>query len=657
MDRPTTEPRIGDDTAAATRPRIQKLAALLVNQIAAGEVIERPASVVKELVENSIDAGATRISVDLERGGIELIRIADDGVGIDPDQLPLALAPHATSKIRNAPDLDRIATKGFRGEALASICSVARLSITSRPHDADAGARIDAEGDDIGPVRPASASPGTTIEVRNLFFNTPARRKFLRTPQTEQTRCVDWVRDLAMAHPAVAFSVTTDGRRALDLPPDQSPRDRVLDIIGRELDDQLVEVAWDQFDDARGVTIWGLVGLPTIARATARAQHVFLAGRVIKDRTIQHALREAYRGLIEPGRHPTAVLMIDMSPEGVDVNVHPAKLEVRFRDQSMVHQAVLHAVRDALRSRDLTPSATDRRPDLAASGAQSPTQILPAHEGDTSGGGIGGPDLVDPARFAELFKRQMPGRDAERLDFAPRAHESPASEPGGPPPGVAASPAPFPPANDPAPAHDSPIRKATRVLQVHRSYLVAEDERGIVLIDQHALHERVMFEKLLARVTGSGGGEGESKLETQRLLTPVAVPAAPASVERLDELTPLLERLGIDAAPLGPATIAVHSFPSFLFSRAVDPLDFMTDLLERVERDAFTPGSEAALHEVLDMMACKAAVKAGDALSEEELAELISMREHVERSGSCPHGRATTVRLTIEDLERLFDRR
>ncbi len=635
MDRPTTEPRIGDDAAVATRPRIQKLASLLVNQIAAGEVIERPASVVKELVENSIDAGATRIALDLERGGIELIRVADDGVGIEPEQLPLALAPHATSKIREATDLDRIATKGFRGEALASICSVARVSITSRARGADAGARIDAEGDVVRPVRPAASSPGTTIEVRNLFFNTPARRKFLRTPQTEQTRCLDWVRDLAMAHPAIAFTASVDGRRVLDLPPGQSPRERVLDILGRELDDQLVEVTWDQFDDARGVSIWGLAGLPTLARATARAQHVFLSGRVLRDRTVQHALREAYRGLIEPGRHPTAVLMIEMSPEGVDVNVHPAKLEVRFRDQSMVHQAVLHAVRDALRARDLTPSAVDRRPDL---GASSSTQILPRPGG--GGGGAPAPDLVEPARFAELLKTQSPGRDTERLEFAQPAAAAPA------PPRVAAS----------APeAPSSPIRKATRVLQVHRSYLVAEDERGIVLIDQHALHERVMFEKLLARVTS--GGEGEATLETQRLLSPVAVPAAPASVERLDELTPLLARLGIDAAPLGPATIAVHSFPSLLFSRGVDPLDFMTDLLERVERDSFTPGSEAALHEVLDMMACKAAVKAGDALSEDELAELLSMRERVERSGSCPHGRATTVRLTIEDLERLFDRR
>ncbi|MFI4898251.1 MAG: DNA mismatch repair endonuclease MutL [Phycisphaerales bacterium JB059] len=655
------------DAALAGRRSIQKLAPLLVNQIAAGEVIERPASVVKELVENSIDAGSTRISIDLERGGIELIRIADDGCGIPPEELPLALAPHATSKIRQADDLDRIATKGFRGEALASIASIARMSILSRPHDADEAFVIEASGDEQGEPRPASRPPGTTIEARNLFFNTPARRKFLRTPQTEQTRCMEWIRNLAMAHPRIAFTVTSDGRKVLDLAPDQSPRTRVLEIIGRELDSQLIEVGIDEFDDARGIALWGLVGLPTIARATARAQHVFLSGRAIKDKTIQHALREAYRGLIEPGRHPTAVLMIEMSPEGVDVNVHPAKLEVRFRDQSMVHQAVLHAVRDALRAHDLTPSAAERSPGLGnAGGAGSETAILAPHER----GAAHAPASIEPKRFAEVFTRDIPASTGGHLSYdAIRGAVDARAEEGGthPTSATGSSPVaqPAPPVAPAAP-HAEPvaIRKASKVLQIHRSYLVTEDESGIVLIDQHALHERVMFEKLLARVTSP---EGEPiALETQRLLTPAVVPAAPAAVELLDALRPLLERLGIDADPLGPASVAVHSFPSLLFSRNVDPVDFMGDLLERVEREGLPgmgkgePGiadSEAALHEVLDMMACKAAIKAGDALSDDELSELIALRERVERSGSCPHGRATTVRLTIEELEKLFDRR
>ena len=647
---PDAASQLTDETHAGRRS-IQKLATLLVNQIAAGEVIERPASVVKEMVENSIDAGATRITIDLERGGIELIRVADDGCGIPPDELPLALAPHATSKIRQAEDLDRIATKGFRGEALASIASVARLSIMSRTADADEAFVIEASGDELGEPKPASRPPGTTIEARNLFFNTPARRKFLRTPQTEQTRCMGWIRDLAMAHPQIAFTVTADGRKTLDLAPDQSPRTRVLEILGRELDSQLIEVGIDDFDDARGIALWGLVGLPTIARATARAQHVFLSGRAVKDKTIQHALREAYRGLIEPGRHPTAVLMLEMSPEGVDVNVHPAKLEVRFRDQSMVHQAVLHAVRNALREQDLTPSAAERSPTLG-SGAPGDTAVLAPHERVGGGGGSANAPTIEPKRFAEVFTRDVPAAAGGQLSYdAIREAMEPTQSEAAP---SAGSPVPVPP--PPVGA----VRKAARVLQIHRSYLVTEDESGIVLIDQHALHERIMFEKLLARVTTP---EGEPiQLETQRLLTPAVVPAAPGAVELLDKLRPLLERLGIDADPLGPASVAVHSFPSLLFSRKVDPVAFMGDLLERVERDglpgdADTADSEAALHEVLDMMACKSAVKAGDPLSDDELDELMSLREHVERSGSCPHGRATTVRLTIEELEKLFDRR
>ncbi|MBL4810343.1 MAG: DNA mismatch repair endonuclease MutL, partial [Phycisphaerales bacterium] len=339
---------------AHSKPVIRQLPPLLVNQIAAGEVIERPASVLKELVENSIDAGATKITVELEAGGIELVRITDNGCGIASDQIRLALAPHATSKIYESEDLDKISTMGFRGEALASIASVARVTIQSRSRDSDEGQSIHAAGDNIQDPKPAGCPVGTMIEVRNLFFNTPARRKFLRTPTTEQTRCLEWLRDLAMANPLIGVRCLGDGKVKLDLPPNQSPTERALAILGKELESQLVEVHVDQFDNARGVLMWGLVGLPSIARATSKAQHVFLNGRTIRDRTVTHAIREAYRGLIEPGRHPTAVLMIEMAPSAVDVNVHPAKLEVRFRDQSMVHRAVYHGIRDALTQADVT---------------------------------------------------------------------------------------------------------------------------------------------------------------------------------------------------------------------------------------------------------------------------------------------------------------
>ncbi len=609
----------------ASSPLIRKLPALLVNQIAAGEVIERPASVVKELVENAIDAGATRIRLELEAGGIELVRVVDDGHGIGRDQLPLALEPHATSKITEPGDLDRIGTLGFRGEALASIASVARVTVRSRTAEEDTAWEIEAGDGRLGQARPAAGPRGTTIEARTLFFNTPARRKFLRTPQTEKTRCVEWIRDLALAHPGLAFEVVCDGRTTLDLPPGQTPRERILAVLGREQERELLEVRVDRFDDARGVLVWGLVGMPSIARPTASAQHVFLNGRLIRDRTVQHALREAYRGLIEPGRHPTAVLVIEMAPDAVDVNVHPAKLEVRFRDQSMVHAAILHGVREALRRADLTPAASASRVEF-------------------------GPGQVEAkaAAFVEQVRAMRDDAEARARAgaFPPveRVREALAG----------AGPADLPPSLAPLPERPgwaSP-RPAARALQVHRSYLVTEDERGIVIIDQHALHERVMFEKLLDRLERGGG-----KLESQGLLTPAVVEAAPAQVDRLEELTPLFERLGIEAAAMGPRSVGVRAFPTLLLERGVEPGTFLADLLERHERERLAPGDEAALHEVLDMMACKAAVKAGDRLTDGELEELLALRERVERSAACPHGRPTTVRLTIEQLERLFHRR
>lgn len=661
-------PRRTESTPAARR--IRPLPALLVNQIAAGEVVDRPASVVKELVENALDAGATRVAVELEQGGIELVRVSDDGCGIAPEELPLAVAPHATSKIAEATDLDRIATLGFRGEAIASIASVSRLSIRSRT-TADTGAsQIDVEGDAVSSVRPAPGPIGTSVTVRNLFFNTPARRKFLRTPTTEQGRCMDWLRDLAMAHPAIGFAVTNDGRRSLELPPNQSPRERVLAIIGEELEDQLIEVSLDQFDDARGMAIWGLVGLPSLARPTTKAQHVFLRGRVIRDRTVQHAIAEAYRGLIEPGRHPTAVLMIEMSPEGVDVNVHPAKLEVRFRDQSMVHSGVMRCIRSALQERDLTPRLASGTGFGSFGG---PRAILPGQDGGLGGavgGGVGGGmgAGIEPKGFVSYFTRQIPAQYGEggkiSFDALRRAIEKPTTEPpltdgafgsadekDGAASGASVPPAEVLPAR-PALAPDQLIERPqprNGALQVHNSFIVTQDEHGVVIVDQHALHERVMFEYLLQRVASGN-------LESQPLLMPVAVEATPEQVDLLAGLEPLLMKVGVIADALGPRSIGIRAFPTFLFERGVDPVPFMEEILAKAEKEGLAPAQEEALHEVLDMMACKAAVKAGDRMSGDELRALLDLREDVERSSNCPHGRPTTVRITIRDLERLFGR-
>lgn len=615
-----------------SQPVIKQLPPLLVNQIAAGEVIERPASVLKELVENSIDAGATKITVELQQGGIELIRITDNGCGIHPDQIQLALAQHATSKITESDDLDRISTMGFRGEALASIASVSRLTITSRVHDLDEGRSIHASGDDIQDPIPAGCPAGTVIEVRNLFFNTPARRKFLRTPTTEQTRCMEWLRDLAMANPSIGIRCLGDDKVKLDLPPNQSPRERALAIVGKELESQLVEVNVDQFDNARGVLMWGLVGLPSVARATSKAQHVFLNGRTIRDKTVTHAIREAYRGLIEPGRHPTAVLMIEMAPSAVDVNVHPAKLEVRFRDQSMVHRAVYHGVRDALMQADVTPSVLSRLPN-----AGGPTAIMPAFA----------PQPVEHKvdQIVEYLNTNTnsPGTQSQLRSKLTEVLQTPELPSFAPAPALASQPS--------EERLLPPIINSVKVLQVHSSYLLCQDEQGVLIIDQHALHERMMFNKLLTRVTDAGA------LEQQGLLSAIVIDVPSTVIDRFDELDELFERIGIQAAPMGPKSVGVSSVPTFLLSRNVDPGAFLDELFETIERDGFIPSKEEALHEVLDMMSCKAAIKAGDKLSETELAEIIALRDTTERAASCPHGRPTTVRLTIEELERLFDRR
>ncbi|MBL0920891.1 MAG: DNA mismatch repair endonuclease MutL [Phycisphaerales bacterium] len=632
----------------ATRSAIRVLPALLVNQIAAGEVVERPASVVKELIDNAIDAGAARITVELEQGGIELVRVTDDGRGVPVAEARLMLAPHATSKIREATDLDQIATMGFRGEALASICSVSRLTVRSRSIEEPAGWLLSAEGDTIGEPRPEGAPVGTSLTVRNLFFNTPARRKFLRTAGTEQTNALDIVRDLAMAHPAIAFKAVCDGRTVIDVPPDQTPAQRLLNVLGRELAPQMLEVHADEFDDARGLALWGMIGLPTIARATAKAQRIFINGRPIRDKTIQHAVREAYRGLIEPGRYPTAALMLQMSPEGVDVNVHPTKSEVRFRDSSLVHRVVFRAIKEALQRADLTPDERWSRPGSSPGASLYGSGVMPAGGGAFADAAAPVETSADTARrFVDYFNRvSTAGRSSgNRFDYdalREAVERERASE--------QAPTAPAPPSSPAAPDALLPAaRPAERILQVHNSYLVTQDEHGLVIVDQHALHERVMFEALSARLA-------QGPLESQRLLTPATLSAPPSQVEKLGDLSAVFARLGVEAAPLGPDAVAIHAFPTFLFDRGVDPAEFIAGILERAEEEGFGAGDEEALHEALDMMACKAAVKAGDRLSDEELQELMRLREAVDRSSNCPHGRPTAIRLSIRDLEKRFGR-
>jgi len=617
------------------RQPIRQLSKTVASQIAAGEVVERPASVVKELVENSIDASSTRIRVELESGGIELIRIADDGRGIPVGELSLAIEPHATSKIVDTDDLDRIATMGFRGEAIASIASVSRLTIRSRTHDDPSASEIRCSAGEVEPVRPASGPVGTMIEVRNLFFSTPARRKFLKTPQTERGRCLKAVRELAMANPAVGFVVVSEGKKLLDVEPGQDPRDRALAILGKELEPQLLIVSADTFDDSRGIALWGLVGKPEIARPTAIAQHIFVNGRPINDRTIGHALKEAYRGLMEYSRYPTAVLMLEMSPEGVDVNVHPAKAQVRFRDSGLVHSVVRRAVKEALQRTDLTPMAS------AFTRPSSTSEALPG-SGRTGG--------VDPQQMVDFFRRDVPNAVQGRLSYeALRAAMEPVNTQQADDSSTHVTGEAAPVEYEASPSSFIEPRPSAH-LQVHQSYVVTQDESGVVIVDQHALHERIMFEYLLERLS-------RGSLESQQLLVPEVIKVSPAQLEMLDSLSDLLAKIGIEARELGPTAVGVSAFPSFLFDRNVEVVPFMDDLLELAVQSAAPPTSEEAMRDVVDMMSCKAAIKAGDRLSPEELSRLMQLRDEVERSSSCPHGRPTSVRLSLNDLEKLFHRR
>ncbi len=602
---------------------IQPLDPLVVNQIAAGEVIDRPASVVKELVENSLDASAGAVEVQVEDGGRSTIRVSDDGDGIPAEELPLAVASHATSKIREAEELAAVRSMGFRGEALASIAAVSQLRVRSRPRDADAGATIEAAGADVGTPTPTGAAPGTVVEVRNLFFNMPARRKFLRAASTEISHISETLLRLAAANPRVGFRLVHNGRRSLDLPRGEERGRRCRALFGEE-----VGKASHEFESEEdGIALWGMAGPPSMARSSTRYQYIYCNGRPIRDRNIGHAIKEAYRGLIEPSQHPMVVLFLRLSPDAVDVNVHPKKGEVRFANARAVHGHVHATIRGRLLEEDLTPagSVPDPSADSTPAGEGGSTERVPAGVAET-------PTAV--RGFAEAFQQGVPqqkGFDYSEVQRAMGA-ASPSAEEA--PTGTAA-------------AEES---SEPSVLQVHDAYIVTQDEAGILIIDQHALHERMIFESLRSRVERAG------ELERQRLLTPVSVLVPGDHLDVLEQLRPLLNKLGIEAEAMGPETIGIHAFPTLLFDRGVDPAEFLRSLLERAGQDGFAPNEEGAIHEALDMMSCKAAVKAGDRLRPEELQQLLRRRHEFERHSACPHGRPTTIRLTRRDLDRQFKR-
>ena len=555
---------------------IRVLPHLLVSQIAAGEVVERPSSVLKELLENSLDAGSRALTVVLEAGGTRRVQVEDDGGGIARDELPLALARHATSKIASLEDLEAVTTMGFRGEALASIASVARVSITSRTRDAAHGAAISAEGAQVGEVHPAARAQGTTVSVADLYFNTPARRKFLRSEPTEFGHCEDVFRRIALARPDLAFALKHNGRvsQALRV---QTPAERIAALLGENFSGMPLEVG------GAGLRLSGLAGSPHAATARADSQFFFVNGRYVRDRLLSHAAREAYAELLHGERQPAYVLYLEIDPRTVDVNVHPAKTEVRFRDPRAVHQFVFHALKRAL-----SPSAAEAPVAYAAVSQGAPIQAAFA--------------MQQPTTTYSFTPVPMPqGEKAPPLGYA--------------------------------------------LAQLHGIYILAQNEAGLVLVDMHAAHERIVMEKLKANLDASA-------VQRQSLLVPAVLSAEALDVATAEENRAALEKLGLEMTVSGPNELAVRAAPAPLAGGDIAGL--ARDVLREIREYGASQVLSSRQNELLATMACHAAVRANRVLSLHEMNALLREMEETERSGSCNHGRPTWYQLTMGDLDRLF---
>jgi len=570
-------------------PAIRILPELLVSQIAAGEVVERPASVLKELLENSLDAGASSIAVTLEEGGVRRIQVEDDGGGIARDDLPLALASHATSKIRTLEDLEAVATMGFRGEALASIAAVARLSIVSRTADAAHAHAIRAEASGTSSPEPAARAPGTTISVADLYFNTPARKKFLRTQATEFAHCDEVFRRIALAHPDLEFTLRHNGRVSSHVRK-QTLGERAAALLARDF----VDASFVVDAQAGPLRLHGLAGAPQAARSRADMQYFFVNGRFVRDRLLAHAAREAWRELLHGDRQPAYLLFLELDPRGVDVNVHPAKTEVRFRDARAVHQFVLHAV-----GRALAPGAAEA-PVAYAEVAQGPTPLRPA--------------------FQPRFGVEQPV--AAYQSFVAAATQA-----------------------APLPASDSAPPLGYALAQLHGVYILAQNEAGLVLVDMHAAHERIVMEKLRQSIDAGA-------VQRQRLLVPVVLRTEALDVATAEENAQALEALGLEVSVAGPNELAVRSAPALLANGDVAAL--VRSVLGELREFGAAQVLAARRDELLAGMACHAAVRANRVLAIPEMNALLREMETTERSGSCNHGRPTWYQLTLADLDKLF---
>ncbi|GAB4478699.1 MAG: DNA mismatch repair endonuclease MutL [Burkholderiaceae bacterium] len=590
-----------------TRRAIRPLPDPLISQIAAGEVVERPASIVKELVENALDAGATRIDVRLEGGGVRRVTVTDDGCGIPRDELPLALARHATSKIGTLQDLEAVRSLGFRGEALAAIASVAAVSITSRTADAPSAFRIEGESGAIGP---AAGAPGTRVEVADLFFKTPARRKFLRAEATELGHCIAQVERIAAAHPAVAFTVAHAGRVVRDLPA-TTLRERATALLPAEFAD--AHRAVDAQAGAIGLRGW--VGLPTAARARADAQYFYVNGRYVRDKVLAHAVRAAYTDVLHGQSQPMYVLFLDIDPTRVDVNVHPTKIEVRFRDSQAVHRFVLRAVQEAIAP--LRRTALDPARDANSARIDAPeAPPIPAAPWPRR---AQQPALAIAQPVAEYLAMLAPGQ-AQRT--APTAADDMASA-----------------------QHGEDLPLGIALAQLAGVYVLAQNRAGLVLVDMHAAHERIVYEKLKRQLDARA-------IPQQRLLIPQVFAADALDIATAEEHAATLAAVGLDLAPAAPMQLALRAVPALL--AGADGASLARDVL----RDLRDYGGSRVLtehrNELLATLACHGAVRANRKLTLDEMNALLREMEATERADQCNHGRPTWIQLSLADLDRLF---
>ncbi|HET7662282.1 MAG TPA: DNA mismatch repair endonuclease MutL [Rhodanobacteraceae bacterium] len=605
-------------------PSIRPLPSELINQIAAGEVIERPASVVKELVENSLDAGATRIEIDIEAGGARLIRVRDDGRGIAADELPLAVAAHATSKIASFDDLEHVATMGFRGEALASMASVSRFSLVSRPQGSDMAMRIESGTHGIGEACPAQHPPGTGIEVRDLFYNVPARRKFLRTERTELSHIDDLIKTLALAHASVEFRLTHNGKpvRMYKAARDEaSALARVAEVLGPEFPERSLRVE----QEGAGMRLSGWVGLPTASRAQADQQYFFVNGRMVRDRIVAHAVRQAYADVLFHGRHAVFVLFLELDPAGVDVNVHPAKHEVRFREQRLVHDFLFRNLHEALadtRAGSVTSLPAGKLPEgMRAPMAAEPPGI-PARGGN--GGGRGG--AWHPQKPLSLGVREAPLGEYEALFGKSDATV-------------------LDPASDESAETDDVPPLGYALAQLKSIYILAENAHGLILVDMHAAHERITYERLKA-------GRSTCNLRSQMLLVPLSIAVSSREAAAAEEYAEALAGWGLELSRSGPSSIVVRRIPSLL--EGADATELTRDVLAELAEHGHSRRLEELENELLSTMACHGSVRAGRRLGIPEMNALLRDMEATERSGQCNHGRPTWVQLRLDELDRLF---